>query len=42
MKDKDKVSGDVLRELDELKKLGEIDIADIEITANVFGTFYCC
>lgn len=41
MKDKEKLSGDILEELTELEKISEGDITDMGITINMFGTFCC-
>ena len=44
MQDMEKITGDILRELEELNKLGEDDMVDAEAHTDggLFGTLCCC
>lgn len=42
MQDKEKIAGDIKRELDELKMLGETEMIYAEMTIHPFVTMSCC
>lgn len=42
MKDKEKISGDIFRELDELKMLGETEMIYVDMTLQALATIMCC